>query len=177
MKKEELTPEELIQFDNHETRPDLAGEHLKGDFYQLLAIAAFLLVTLVDYFLLRVPQAFQNFISIWLRIPIAMSIVSVGGWLALYGIHMVFGEYRREPVFIKEGMFGYVRHPIYLGAILVYLGILVLTLSPLAFLVWLAAIYLYYRLSKYEEKRLVEHFGDAYRDYQAKVPMMFPRFK
>ncbi len=52
-----------------------------------------------------------------------------------------------------------------------------MTLSPLAFLVWLGAIYLYYRLSKYEEKRLVELFGDAYRDYQAKVPMMFPWFK
>ncbi len=104
MKKEELTPEELELFDNHETRPDLAGEHLKGDFYQLLAMVAFLLVTLVDYFLLRVPQSFQSFISIWLRIPMAVMIVSVGGWLALYGISMVFGEYRREPVFITEGI-------------------------------------------------------------------------
>lgn len=177
MKNNEFTPEELKQFKNHETRPDLAGEHLKGDFYQVLALGAFILVTIIDYFIFKDPQGFQGLFPIWLRIPIAVGIISIGGWLSLYGIHMVFGEFHREPVLITEGMFAHVRHPIYLGAILVYLGILVLTLSPLGFLVWVGIIYLYCRLSRYEEQRLISLFGKAYEDYQARVPMMFPRFK
>ena len=177
MKKEEFSPEELRQFENHETRPDLAGEHLKGDFYQVLVLIAFILVTAIDYFFLKIPQVFQEIIPIWLRAPIAIIFLSIGGWMSLFGIHMVFGEFRREPVFITEGIFTHVRHPIYLGAILIYLGILVLTLSPLGFLVWVGIISLYYWLSRYEEQRLVALFGNSYRDYQARVPMMFPWFK
>jgi protein-S-isoprenylcysteine O-methyltransferase Ste14 len=32
----------------------------------------------------------------------------------------------------------------------------------------------YWYISRYEEKLLIDRFGDEYRDYRKKVPMLFP---
>jgi protein-S-isoprenylcysteine O-methyltransferase Ste14 len=45
----------------------------------------------------------------------------------------------------------------------------------LASAVLLLVIIVFYRfISRYEEKLLIERFGDEYREYMKKVPMLFP---
>ncbi len=70
-----------------------------------------------------------------------------------------------------------VRHPIYLGAILFYSGLLVLTLSIIAVAIWILIIAFYYFISKHEEKLLLEKFGKDYEEYKKEVPMLIPRIR
>ena len=58
-----------------------------------------------------------------------------------------------------------VRHPIYLGAILFYLGASLITMSiaSLAFLPVIIAFY--FAISRYEERILTEVFGNDYLEY------------
>jgi protein-S-isoprenylcysteine O-methyltransferase Ste14 len=128
----------------------------------------------LDYFLLGNPQHFNRLISFWARLPFAIALFGLGAWLALHGIQVVFGEYREEPVMITNDLFAYMRHPVYLGAILLYVAVLLLVLSPLAGLVLLAVLGLYQWLAKYEEDRMIGIFGDRYREYQKRVPMWLP---
>ena len=162
------------RYQNHESRPDLAGEHPRGDTYQLVAFIIFIGAIILDAFLLGNPQKNNRLISIWVRLPFALILLGLGGWLALRGIHEVFSDYRQKPVILTSGLFTYMRHPIYLGAMLVYVAVLLLALSPLAFLVFFFVMVLYQWLAKYEEKLMLGIFGKAYRDYQQHVPMWLP---
>lgn len=166
-----------IRYKNHETRPDLAGEYLLGDTYQGIAMLIFIGVTVLDYLLTGIPQILQAAIPLWARAPFSAAFFGLGGWLSIYGIKIVFGEYKEEPIFRKEGMFSNVRHPIYLGAILIYLAVLLLTLSMLGAVAWIGIIFLYHWLSKYEESLMLKVFGEDYRRYQQIVPMWLPRIK
>ncbi|BBB48979.1 methyltransferase family protein [Pelolinea submarina] len=162
------------RYQNHESRPDLAGEHPVGDTWQGIGMLVFIAAAVLDYFLLGNPQRFNQQISFWARLPFSLALFGLGVWLALRGIQVVFGEYREEPVMITEDLFAYMRHPVYLGSILLYLAVLLLVLSPLAGLVWLGILGLYHWLAKYEEGRMLGIFGERYRAYQQHVPMWLP---
>lgn len=162
------------RYQNHESRPDLAGEHPVGDTYQMIALLIFIAVVILDFFLLGNPQKLNSMVSLWARLPFSLAIFALGGWLALHGIQIVFGEYREDPIMITEGMFGWMRHPIYLGAILIYVAVLLLVLSPLGAVVFLGVLGVYHWLAGHEEKLMLGIFGDQYREYQRSVPMWLP---
>lgn len=74
-----------------------------------------------------------------------------------------------------DGLLRYVRHPIYTGTILFVWG-LFLSDSLVRTLVMAAGITSYTLVGIYfEEKKLVAEFGEAYREYRRRVPMLFPR--
>lgn len=81
-----------------------------------------------------------------------------------------------EPL-ITKGWYGYMRHPLYAGLILIFLGYF-LYVPNLASLIHLLALLLYLPFGIYfEEKKLLEQYGQAYIRYQNKVPPLIPRFK
>lgn len=173
MTENPIINEELYK--DHENRPDLAGEHPFGDTLQLIMLIIFTAVIAADYFFFQTYDFFGGKISPIVRLPIGLGLVAFGGWLALRGIQIVFHELRPEPIMITEGMFSQARHPIYLGAMLVYLGVLCLTLSFLGAAVFLFVILVYQWLAKHEEKLMLGIFGDKYRDYIRRVPMWLPK--
>jgi protein-S-isoprenylcysteine O-methyltransferase Ste14 len=100
----------------------------------------------------------------------------LSAYLARRGLAIVFGERRERPVVIRKGVFGVIRHPVYLSEILLYLGFLMLSLSMAAAGVWAITILFPHYISKYEEKLLLSRFGDDYTKYIQEVPMWLPRF-
>lgn len=75
-----------------------------------------------------------------------------------------------------EGAFKFVRHPIYLFSIL-FLGFRP-TMTVFYLTMYLCVIAYFYIGSIYEERKLIEMFGDEYKEYQKKVPRILPvKFK
>jgi protein-S-isoprenylcysteine O-methyltransferase Ste14 len=101
----------------------------------------------------------------------------LAGYLARTGLSIVFGERRDEPGVINRGVFSVVRHPVYLSEILLYLGLLMLSVSLAAAAVWVVAIGFLHYISRYEEKLLRARFGDEYAQYMRDVPMWIPRLR
>ena len=86
--------------------------------------------------------------------------------LELAGIRQLQGRVR--PVEFKvAGPFGLVRHPIYLGWILVVFGAPLMTMSRLVMAV-VSSTYLVVAIP-WEERSLIEAFGERYREYQQRV--------
>ena len=165
------------KFAEHEHRPDIAGEHPQGDLIQGLFFIVFIGAVIIDHLFLKTSTIFSPYFPIWARIPIAILILWFVWRLAVGGLRIVFGEIRKKPIVVNQGIFSQTRHPIYLGAILMYMAALVLTLSLAAAAIWIFII-LYYRfLARYEEKLLIGKFGDDYRQYMTQVPMWIPRPK
>ena len=76
---------------------------------------------------------------------------------------------------VTTGLYARVRNPIYLGVILVGLGLAALTPSP-----WTIASAVAYAVMirvqvAYEESHLLALHGDAYRDYLARVGRFLPK--
>lgn len=71
-----------------------------------------------------------------------------------------------------EGPYNYSRHPIYFFSIIFLLFRAEMSLFYLTMFISFTAYF--YIGSYYEEKKLVRLFGDVYKDYQQKVPRIFP---
>jgi protein-S-isoprenylcysteine O-methyltransferase Ste14 len=158
-------------------REHLAGEHPFGDRGQLILLGVFMVVWVADSFIFRFSTFAGHYVSWLIRIPAAAVILIVSGYLIQQSQRVIFGEEQQEPAVISEGPFGVVRHPVYLGCLLFYLGLLVLTFSLITAIVWIVVIVFYHTIAKYEEGLLVKKFGKAYAEYMQAVPMWIPRLK
>lgn len=94
------------------------------------------------------------------------------GWKAVHGKY--WGREQDERSMVVDGVYAYVRHPQYTGFMLITLGLLVHWATIPLLIMWPILGIQYYRLAKREEREMVEEFGDAYREYQRKVPMFIP---
>ncbi|MBU8893594.1 MAG: isoprenylcysteine carboxylmethyltransferase family protein [Bacteroidales bacterium] len=159
----------------HEERPDLTGEHPFGDLGQLIFLLIFLIVWIADIFFIRLPDYLELKISLWIQIPPGVVILLYGFYLARKSMKMVFGTKRNTPEIINKKVYDKVRHPMYLGALLFYLGITVLMLSLPLFIIFIAAFIFYNLIARHEEKLLLNQFGDDYANYMKRVRRWTPR--
>ena len=75
------------------------------------------------------------------------------------------------------GIYSIVRHPLYLGNFLMWLGISFLTLNLWFIIVFCFIYWIYYeRIIFSEEQFLKRKFGTSYEDWAAKTPAFFPKF-
>jgi methanethiol S-methyltransferase len=105
-------------------------------------------------------------------VPVSNLIVLAGIILIVLGwkrIHKAKGD------LVTTGVYSVIRHPQYLGFLLITLGMNVLWLTLSTLLLWPALVFLYVRLSQEEDKRMEEKFGEEYKDYRCKTPMLIPR--
>lgn len=84
------------------------------------------------------------------------------------------------PEVVMAGPFSYVRNPLYIGNIMMYTGVGVMSnaLTPWLVLVALAWFSIQYSLIvSLEEDFLQKEFGEGYIEYKQNVPRFIPRFR
>ena len=159
----------------HASHPNLTGEHKWGDRGQLILLFLFLGIWISDSFIFHFSTFLREEVPDYLRIAVA-GIVLISGWyLARNGMKSVFGTERSEPKVISAGAFSIVRHPIYTGAILFYLGAAIITMSIVSAAFWILIIIFYIFIARYEERILTEEFGEDYLKYKRKTGRLFPK--
>jgi protein-S-isoprenylcysteine O-methyltransferase Ste14 len=107
---------------------------------------------------------------------IAGSLILIGLALAAAGIRNFLRAGTPVPTneptraLVTTGIHGWTRNPIYLGMFLLYGGIVLAARSPWALILALPlAITIRYGVVAREEAYLERQFGNAYRDYKARV--------
>ena len=91
-------------------------------------------------------------------------------WPALY-------RAQRENRVALEGPYARIRHPQYVGFILIMTGFLLQWPTLLTLAMYPVLLWVYARLAVAEERDNLRQFGDAYRDYMGRVPRFLPRRK
>ena len=104
--------------------------------------------------------------------PIGFIITGIGLLLVIVGWRPI---HEAKEDLVTKGAYSYLRHPQYLGFILVTLGWLIHWPTIPTAAMWPILVVMYCRLAKKEEKEMRERFGDRYLQYIKKVPMFIPR--
>ncbi|MBN1375035.1 MAG: isoprenylcysteine carboxylmethyltransferase family protein [Dehalococcoidia bacterium] len=158
----------------HRHRDNLTGEHHIGDIGQLTLYCLFMALWISDM-VLNYSNFLNDYVPAFIRLPIGIMLLVISGYTAATGLWIVFGNKVQQGV-IRKGVFRFVRHPIYLSEIILYLGLLMIHISLAAACVTVIAMFFLHYISRHEEKLLLARFPDEYRQYMKEVPMWFPRF-
>ena len=108
--------------------------------------------------------------------PLGIGVVLLGMALRIWAQQHLHHRLRLPMQFTTTGPYQFVRNPLYIGNILIYLGAIVT--SKLAWMVPLTLLWslgIYFLVVRYEEAHLLEQYGEAYRRYLREVPRWFPR--
>jgi protein-S-isoprenylcysteine O-methyltransferase Ste14 len=170
-------PHHHTQRKAEQQRDDLTGEHAVGDTGQAVLACLFAATWITDTFFFQYSTFLNQYVPLGVRIPFGVVLLVLSGYLARTGMSIVFGKERKKPGVIRESVFSVVRHPVYLSEILLYLGLLMLSMSLAAGVVWIIAIGFLHYISLYEERLLLARFGVEYELYMREVPMWIPRFR
>ncbi len=125
----------------------------------------------------------QGFIRLILRAIFVLAIAGVAWTIWALGIFVNFrlqpmvndlrGKQSESILITDRGPYRWIRHPLYLSSLLMIWSYPDLTLDRLLFnflfTVWVIVAILL------EERGLVATFGESYRNYQRRVPMLIPR--
>ena len=149
------------------------GEHPFGDSGQLILLVLFLLIWVVDSFLLRISTFLSDYISLYIRLVILGLLLVTVAYLIRSG-HVVVKHEQRPSGVVSTGAFRYVRHPLYLGSIMFYLGLTVSTASLFSLVLVVLIFFFYNYIAKYEEKLLENQFNEEYRDYKKRTGKWVP---
>jgi protein-S-isoprenylcysteine O-methyltransferase Ste14 len=106
---------------------------------------------------------------------ILSNILIVGGFILLSAAWKVLYDAQRTKILAVTGPYAYVRHPQYIGFILIMLGFLFQWPTFVTLIMFPILVTMYVRLARREEKEVTEEFGDEYRRYVAKTPAFLPR--
>jgi len=116
-------------------------------------------------------------IPLFFRILVALPVLIISLIIVGLGLKTMFGEKRNKLMIVRTSVFSLVRHPVYLGSILLYLGFIILSMSLIAFAIWIIIILFYYYISRFEENLLINKLGGEYLKYMQDVPMFIPRIQ
>ena len=113
---------------------------------------------------------------------LAMSILHIiTNFIIFYGVYIIYKGWQKihhatDSELITDGIYRHIRHPQYVGMMMITVGFLIQWPTVITIFMWPILLFLYYRLSLYEEKKLSLKFGQEFYDYKKRVPAIFPRF-
>ena len=110
-----------------------------------------------------------------------MVICNIGSFFMLTGL-VIMGIgwrkiYKGEGGLATDGLYRYIRHPQYLGLILITSGMLIQWPTILTVIMWPILLFAYWHLAKVEEKEMESKFGQSYINYRREIGMFLPNFK
>jgi len=97
-------------------------------------------------------------------------VLIASGWKVLYAA-------QRRHALATMGAYAYIRHPQYLGFVLVMFGFLLQWPTLLTLAMFPVLVFMYARLARSEEREAIAGFGDLYRQYMRNVPAFIPRLR
>jgi protein-S-isoprenylcysteine O-methyltransferase Ste14 len=110
--------------------------------------------------------------AVILRLLVRLGFFEFLGWAQLFGPAQASTRTAGTPMLRTNGIYGFVRHPVYTGLLAMFLLGPTLSLDRLA--LFLAALgYLSVGIPV-EERKLIRLFGDDYVEYRRHVPALLP---
>jgi protein-S-isoprenylcysteine O-methyltransferase Ste14 len=106
---------------------------------------------------------------------ILSSLLIGGGFTLLAAAWHVLDEAQRQHTLAVTDPYAHIRHPQYVGCILIMLGFLVQWPTLITLLMCPMLVTMYVRVAHREEREVLTAFGETYARYAANTPAFVPR--
>ena len=164
----------VINIPKHDHDHLLGKESPHNHIIQLTCLIVFISILVLDSFVFKFSIGITGYVSLWIRLIMALAIILIGITIIRSAEKILFHE--TQSSVIDVGIFAYIRHPLYLGILLIYLGFVLGSFSILSFVAFVLIFFVYNHLAIFEEKDLERVFGEEYLQYKKRVSRWFPRF-
>ncbi len=104
-------------------------------------------------------------------------VVIFAGFFLLAAAWRILYRAQQTHTLATTGPYAYVRHPQYMGFILIMVGFLLQWPTFLTLVMFPILVTMYVRLAHREEREVQAAFGEAYTRYAANTPRFFPRLR
>ena len=157
--------------------PDHNYEHLTGEepgshTYQIIFPILFLIIWILDSFVVGLSTFLQAVVPIWAHVTFAIIIFSAATYFMIASRKDLFDT--QEDGLATSGVYSRVRHPMYLGIFLMGLALAIATLALVSLIIWLAIFFAYDAEASYEEVLLEKRFGKAFLKYKKRTRKWLP---
>ena len=143
--------------------------------YPIIVAGTPVLISFFPYALPRwAPYTSKEHMTFYILI---MTLIITGGLLNLIGLltlRRAFSIMAEARTLITNGIFSYIRHPLYTGHFIMFLGSLLLRLSWLSVVFYLLFLGGQIVRARVEEHKLMHAFSQ-YADYRRRTGMFFPK--
>ncbi len=143
----------------------LGDEHPQSDRLQLILIIIFLIIWIIDSFFLELY--ILKFAPFVVRLGLGLVVATLGTYFVRQSHKLVLEA--DESKLVDWNVYSITRHPMYLGILLIKLGLILATSSMLSFGFWIVIFFIYNRFAAFEENSLIDNLGEEYREYQRRV--------
>ncbi len=123
---------------------------------------------------------------VWFINP--LSPLQVASWILLFGsIYVVMTGYlllkrkgkpdsnfENTSLLVKSGIYGYIRHPLYLSVFMLGTGVMLKNPQPAQLILGVINLFAVYITARIEEKEMIAKFGEEYILYIKKTKMFIP---
>jgi protein-S-isoprenylcysteine O-methyltransferase Ste14 len=106
---------------------------------------------------------------------ILSNLLIFGGFILLSASWRVLYAAQKNHELATTGPYAWVRHPQYLGFILIMLGFLLQWPTLPTLVMFPILVYMYTKLARREEREVLAEFGTAYARYAEAIPAFIPR--
>jgi methanethiol S-methyltransferase len=106
---------------------------------------------------------------------ILSNVFIVAGFILLANAWTVLYKAQQERKLATTGAYAYVRHPQYVGFILIMVGFLLQWPTLVTLAMFPILVYMYVRLARKEEQEVRAEFGEEYLRYASRTPAFIPR--
>ena len=100
--------------------------------------------------------------------------IVAGFWLLASAWKVLYAAQRARRL-ATEGAYARVRHPQYIGFVLIMFGFLLQWPTLVTLVMFPVLVFMYSRLASTEEQDMLAQFGEEYRRYRDRVPAFIPR--
>ncbi len=127
--------------------------------------------------------AIVSFLILWkkefrlgLLSPFGLILILLGFLLETAAFSAIGSQaFMKEKKLIQDGVYSFVRNPIYLGLMMMAFGAAIFSFSLHALIYAVLLVFFYAIVILFEEKELQERFGKRYEAYKKRVPRLIPR--
>ncbi|MBA7579143.1 hypothetical protein ES708_21012 [subsurface metagenome] len=136
----------------------------------------FAIISILDGQVLNWSTQLNNLVPLYVRIILCIIFGIVALVLIQISHKTLFKNHKLPDTLMTNGIFEYVRNPMYLGILLIYFAVICFSISLISLCVFIVIFIVYDKMVKFEEEILEKIFGNEFLEYKKKVPRWIPKF-